>query len=121
MSFVDLGQAIYGTNDLFEDIKHLMIDPAHQRKGIGGQLLAIVTALADAEGLPAFIMSSEESHGLYLKAGFKDLGTWTIDNGHWAAEIVKLESGLGIQGNEGLAEKYRGTMEVEAYMVRSPK
>jgi predicted N-acetyltransferase YhbS len=99
-------------------VKHLMVDPAHQRKGIGRQLLAAVVARSDAAGLPTFIMSSKEANQLYLRLGFEELGTAEIDNEYWAKEIVAHERALGIEGNEGLADMYEGKMEVERSLVR---
>lgn len=100
------------------DVNHLMIDPNYQRKGIGGKLLAAVLEKSDGEGIPTFLMSSAESRGLYGKLGFEILGTWRVDNGDWARRLVEVERGLGIVGNEGLEEKFRGVGEVEDVMVR---
>lgn len=95
-----------------------MIDPAHQRRGIGGQLLGAVLQRSDAEGMPTFLVSSAESRGLYGRMGFASLGTWRIDNEAWARRIAETERGLGIAGGEGLEEAFRGVGEVEDVMVR---
>lgn len=95
-----------------------MIDPSYQRKGIGGRLLAAVLERCDKEGIPAFLMSSAESRGLYGKMGFESLGTWRVDNGVWAGRIAEVERALGLNGNEGLSEEFRGVGEVEDVMVR---
>lgn len=97
-----------------------MVDPAHQRKGVGGQLLRAVTDKADAEGVPSLLVASAEARDLYLRCGFEVLGAWTIDNGYWAGEVVRHERELGIGGNEGLDGKFEGMKEEEAYMVRWP-
>ncbi|KAL7788935.1 acyl-CoA N-acyltransferase [Trichoderma ceciliae] len=102
-------------------VYHLMIEPDHQRKGIGGKLLGAVLERSDKERLPAFLVSSAESRGLYGRMGFESLGTWRIDNGDWAARIAEVERGLGIRGNEGLEDKFRGLAEVEDAMIRWPK
>ncbi|KAL7929888.1 acyl-CoA N-acyltransferase [Trichoderma chlorosporum] len=99
-------------------VNHLMIDPEHQRRGIGGKLLAAVLERSDAERVPTFLMSSAESRGLYGKMGFEMLGTWRVDNGDWARRLVEVERGLGMDGNEGLEERYRGVGEIEDVMVR---
>ncbi|PTB63404.1 acyl-CoA N-acyltransferase [Trichoderma citrinoviride] len=99
-------------------INHLMIDPAYQRKGIGRQLLAAVLERSDEEGIPAFLMSSAESRGLYGQMGFGILGTWRVDNGAWAGRIVEVERRMGMDGDEGLVEEYEGVGEVEDVMVR---
>ncbi|KAF9874963.1 acetyltransferase [Colletotrichum karsti] len=99
-------------------IKHIMVDPEHQRKGIGAKLLRSVVDISDAERVPTFLVASAEGYGLYKRLGFEDLGTWEIDNGYWAKEIVEHEKQLGIAGNEGLVGKFGGTKEIEKYMMR---
>ncbi|KAL6854510.1 acyl-CoA N-acyltransferase [Trichoderma novae-zelandiae] len=99
-------------------INHLMIDPAYQRRGIGSKLLAAVLERSDSAKIPAFLMSSAESRGLYGKMGFESLGTWTVDNGAWAGRIAEVERGLGMGGREGLVEEFAGVGEVEDVMVR---
>ncbi|KAK1670993.1 acyl-CoA N-acyltransferase [Colletotrichum godetiae] len=99
-------------------VKNIMVDPNHQRKGIGASLLKAVIDISDDEKIPTFLVASAEGYGLYKKLGFEDLGTWTIDNDYWSEKIVQHENELGIVGNEGLAETYRGTHEVEKYMMR---
>lgn len=103
------------------DVKHLMVHPDHQRKGIGHKLLSEVISRSDELGVPTFIVSSAEAYALYGRLGFQDLETFSIDNGYWAQEVVSLEEKLGIHGNEGLAKQYEGVEEVERYMIRSPK
>lgn len=95
-----------------------MVDPHHQRKGIGAKLLKSVIDISDGDEIPTFLIASAEGYGLYKKLGFEDLGTWTIDNDYWSKEIAQHEGGLGITGNESLAETYRGIHEVEKYMMR---
>ncbi|KAL7907844.1 acyl-CoA N-acyltransferase [Trichoderma velutinum] len=99
-------------------VNHLMINPDYQRKGIGGKLLSAVLERSDEERVPTFLMSSAESRGLYGKMGFEILGTWRVDNGDWARRLAEVEKGLGIAGNEGLEEEFRGVGEVEDVMVR---
>ncbi|KAK2006271.1 acyl-CoA N-acyltransferase [Colletotrichum eremochloae] len=99
-------------------IKHVMVDPRYQRKGTGAKLLQTVTNISDAEGVPTFLVSSAEGHGLYKRLGFQALRTWTIDNSHWAKEIVQHDCDLGLNGNESLAERFAGVQETETYMIR---
>ncbi|WYZ38255.1 hypothetical protein EsH8_III_000169 [Colletotrichum jinshuiense] len=99
-------------------VKNIMVDPEHQRKGIGAKLLQTVIDISNAENMPTFLVASAEGHGLYKKLGFEDLGTWIIDNDHWSKEIVRHEKQLGIAGNERLIDQYDGTQEVERYMMR---
>jgi predicted N-acetyltransferase YhbS len=98
-----------------------MVDPDYQRRGIGRMLLKHVLAETDAAGIPSFIVSSFEAHGLYQSLGFVDLQTWHIDQTEWSREIEQLEKELGIPGNEGLAERCRGKKEMEALMKRNPQ
>lgn len=98
-----------------------MIHPDYQRKGIGAKLLQAVKEKADADGLPTLIVSSEMSHGLYLKTGFEELGVWTIDTEYWAREIVQCNVSLGIKENEDLARQFEGVKEVEGCLIRRPR
>jgi GNAT superfamily N-acetyltransferase len=98
-----------------------MVHPDYQRKGVGGKLLTGVTDKADAEGIPTMLVSSAEAHELYLRLGFETLGRWPIDNGYWAREIVKLETSLGMEGNEDFVKRFEGLTEVEDCMIRYPR
>ncbi|OAA35890.1 Acyl-CoA N-acyltransferase [Beauveria brongniartii RCEF 3172] len=107
-------------------IQHLMIRPSHQRQGIGHALLARALLRADAARLPAVIVSSAESKGLYGKAGFASLGSFRLDNGRWAREAARVlagPEGRGEEEEEGdhkmLVERYDGVFEVEDVMVRA--
>lgn len=56
------------------------IDPQHQGKGLGGALLDHALALADRDGVPAYLESSNPRNiGLYERHGFERLGQ--IQNG----------------------------------------
>lgn len=47
-------------------------EPEHRGKGVGGALIRAVTDRCDAEGLPAYLESSEESNlGFYRRFGFE--------------------------------------------------
>jgi N-acetylglutamate synthase-like GNAT family acetyltransferase len=98
-----------------------MVDPNHQKKGIGTKLLADVVAKSDEERIPTYIVSSFESHGLYAKLGFEDLEEFPIDNEYWARQIEETELGLGITDSKGLAEKCQGMREVDTGMIRWPR
>lgn len=95
-----------------------MVDPNHQRKGIGMELLKTVAEQSDKDGVPTFLVASAEAHRMYAKLGFKELGLFEIDNEYWSKEIVKLEQELGFDGNENMALQFRGIKEVERCMVR---
>ncbi|KAM0664272.1 hypothetical protein ACQRIU_006855 [Beauveria bassiana] len=103
-------------------IQHLMIRPSHQRRGIGHALLARALLRADAARLPAVIVSSAESVGLYGKVGFVSLGSFRLDNGRWAREAVRVlteEEEEEGDHNIMLVERYNGVFEVEDVMVRA--
>ncbi|KAI9155172.1 hypothetical protein HJFPF1_07748 [Paramyrothecium foliicola] len=111
-------QALQGRR--YISIRHLMIHSDWQRQGLGTKLLREVIARSEAEGVPCWITSSAESQELYAKLGFKELGVWTIDDGYWAKRLVEHEKGLGITGNEHLAEQYAGVTETEKCLIRLP-
>jgi GNAT superfamily N-acetyltransferase len=99
-----------------------MIDPAHQRHGIGGKLLSAVLQKATDEKLATFLMSSAESFGLYTRLGFGDLGRWVVDNGYWMREVAAREEEMTILGGSGFGRRdvYEGVWEVENVMVKRP-
>lgn len=104
------------------DIRHVMIDPKYQRKGIGQKLLATVLEKSDTEKIPTFLVSSAEAHGLYKKLGFSDIGKdFGIDNEAWAREMMKIEQGLGMDEKRRFLEECKGLNEMENYMVREAK
>jgi ribosomal protein S18 acetylase RimI-like enzyme len=98
----------------------LMIDPNHQRRGIGRKLLQKAIDVSEAEAIPAILVSSRESHPLYSSLGFQDQKVWTNDNEYWAREIEQREKELGITGCEGITEDCAGLTEEEALMIRLP-
>lgn len=103
-----------------EDVYHLMIDPSHQRQGIGKQLMEAAISAADRVSIPTFIVSSRESHSLYLRLGFKDLASRVIDNEAWAKEVCRVEQESGQSQFADLQTKYFGITEKEHLMVRWP-
>ncbi|KAI5461550.1 acyl-CoA N-acyltransferase [Mariannaea sp. PMI_226] len=109
-------KALNGEGHIY--IQHLMVHPDHQRKGVGRQLLQRVIDQADANGVPTYLVSSAEAHRLYASMGFSDLGTWPIDNGYWAREIVRESRDAGAEVDEDLVRKFDGVKEVEECMIR---
>lgn len=98
-----------------------MVEPVHQRKGVGAKLLSIVLERSDAERKPSFLVASAEAHALYSKLGFVDLGVFKIDNEAWSREVLDLEQKLGINADQKFEEECKGLYEVERYMVRWAK
>lgn len=81
----------------------LVVDPAAQGHGIGTALVRWVTDKADESGIYCWLQSSPVAHGIYLKAGFKDVDSFEIDlrefapggkEGGWGWGIYKYRSML---------------------------
>jgi predicted N-acetyltransferase YhbS len=102
-----------------EDIYHLMVDPAHQRQGIGKRLMKAVLRQVEQDSLPTYIVSSRESHDLYLQLGFRSLAYRRIDNEAWAKQVYSIEVEAGKPTNPELAAQYRGIAEDEHLMVKA--
>ena len=51
-----------------------MVDPAHQRKGYGRELVLYGLKLATEDGICASLIASEAGDGLYVSCGFKPVG-----------------------------------------------
>ncbi len=98
-----------------------MVDPRHQRRGIGRRLLAAVVAESDALKIPTFLVASAEGYKLYSSMEFEDLESFSVDNGIWAKALVKLELEIGIRGHEELVQKYAGVNDLKVCMVRWPR
>lgn len=108
-------------NDEKPDVEHLMIDPAHQKQGIGRMLLSTVLEKARRGKLATFLASSAESFGLYTALGFVDLGRWVVDNGFWMSEVGRREEmGIVPEGERERGKMYEGVWEVENVMVKRP-
>jgi GNAT superfamily N-acetyltransferase len=57
-------------------------EPARQRRGVGGALLAPVLARCDAEGLPAYLEASRaENVSFYERHGFELVGEFQVAGG----------------------------------------
>lgn len=95
-----------------------MVDPVHQRKGVGAKLLSTVLERSDAESRSTFLVASAEAHALYSRLGFVELGVYTIDNEAWSKEVLGIERRLGMDVDKRFEDECKGLHEVERYMVR---
>jgi GNAT superfamily N-acetyltransferase len=55
-------------------LEFLIVDPLHQRKGLGRKLVRYGLELADEEGVCASVIASEAGDGLYVSCGFVAVG-----------------------------------------------
>lgn len=62
-----------------EDMDLVATDPAHQRKGAAGALLAHAVSLADAAGLNFHLVALDAAKPQYDKLGFKAIKRFTLD------------------------------------------
>jgi ribosomal protein S18 acetylase RimI-like enzyme len=64
------------------------VDPAHQGRGLGAALMRHALARCDADGLPAYLESSNPRNvSLYLRHGFEILGTIQVGS---SPELVPM-------------------------------
>lgn len=57
----------------------LVVDPEHQRRGLGAMQLQEGLERADQLGVPAYLESSPKGKGLYAKYGFEEKGVMAFD------------------------------------------
>jgi len=75
---VERNAAIKNSNGNLVSLDILTIDPAFQRRGVGGKLVEWGTSKADKMGVDAVVESSVFGKGLYLKHGFNFIKDVTI-------------------------------------------
>ena len=62
----------------------LVVDPAAQGHGVGTALARWVTDRADEDGVYCWLISTPAAHGIYLKGGYRDVGSFEVDLGEFA-------------------------------------
>ena len=67
----------------------LVTAPNHRRKGAASQLISIGLALADAHHLPAYVEATPDGLSLYLKHGFQQVDSRTIDLTPWGNPVAQ--------------------------------
>ncbi|WP_224791422.1 GNAT family N-acetyltransferase [Pseudomonas fluorescens] len=83
---------VVATASLDQDVvRSVFVDPAHQAKGIGRQLMARIHSVAVSEGVKLLrVPSSITFEGFYASLGFKKVR----DEFHGAERTVIMEQGL---------------------------
>jgi len=63
-------------------LDHLYVHPAYQGRGVGGAVLAVVLADADAQGMPVRVgaLRASESNRFYVRHGFELVEATEWDN-----------------------------------------
>ena len=74
----------------------LVVDPAAQGHGIGTVLVRWVMDKADESGIYCWLQSSPVAHGIYVKAGFKDVDSFEVDLKEFAPGGKEEGWGCGI-------------------------
>ena len=67
------------TNRQYIHLNVLVVDPAAQGHGVGTALARWVTGKADEHGIYCWLQSSPAAHSIYLKAGYRDVGSFDVD------------------------------------------
>lgn len=60
----------------FLDVKIIETDPAHHRRGAGGQLLKYASDEADRLGIPCYLEATDAGKPLYEKHGYRTIDTF---------------------------------------------
>ncbi|KAI0433669.1 acyl-CoA N-acyltransferase [Xylaria sp. FL1042] len=78
-------------------LRYLFVDPQHHRRGAGTTLIKWGVDEAGKLGFPAYVESSRVGHALYLRSGFRDLDTHSVDFTEWGHPATHITYIMGTQ------------------------
>ena len=74
----------------------LVVDPAAQGHGVGTALVRWVTDKADEQGIYCWLQASRAAHGIYLRAGYRDVHSFKLDLSEFAPGGKEGGWGFGV-------------------------
>ena len=74
----------------------LVVDPVAQGHGIGTALVRWVTDRADEQGIYCWLQASRAAHGIYLRAGYRDVHSFKLDLSEFAPGGKEGGWGFGV-------------------------
>lgn len=70
------------------DLTTVITSPRHQRRGAASLIVQRCIEHAKSIGLPIYLDAVGDSHGLYLKHGFRDLELVKTDFSKWGGKEI---------------------------------
>lgn len=109
-----------GSNVNAYQIGDFMVDPNHQGKGLGGELLAELTRFLGALAAPVYTFPNSRSVGIFLKQSYIELRSLPLVAYPLPSAVIaaKLGSGAGARTRELTIE---GACEVADELVSRPR